>query len=116
MDFRSRLLRLIVRCDHQRLGGWRLGWRTCGCLRRCGRLRSCGWLVLDTKGGADVLRKRGHDVAARKASRRFLDLIEAFLEVGHFRLTHRFLKLALEFTSHLARLGHPLPDHAQNAW
>ncbi len=37
------------------------------------------------------------------------------LEVGHFGLAHRFLELALEFGGHLARLAHPLPDHAQHA-
>jgi hypothetical protein len=50
-----------------------------------------------------------------KAAGGFLDLVKAFLEVGHFGLAHGFLELALEFGGHLARLAHPLPDHAQHA-
>ncbi len=45
----------------------------------------------------------------------FLDLVEGFLDVGHFGLAHRLVELALEFGGHLARLAHPLADHAQHA-
>ena len=71
--------------------------------------------VVDLQRVADVLLQRGHDVAAGEAGGGFLDLVEALLEVGHFGLAHRFLELALEFGGHLARLAHPLPDHAQHA-
>ena len=71
--------------------------------------------VVDLQGVADVLLQRGHDVAAGEAGGGFLDLVKALLEVGHFGLAHGFLELALEFGGHLARLAHPLPDHAQHA-
>ena len=64
---------------------------------------------------ADVLLQRGHDVAASQSTGRIPDLIKAFLQVGHFGLAHRFLELTLKLGGHLARLGHPLPNHAQHA-
>ena len=71
--------------------------------------------VADLHRVADVFLQRGHDVGGGKTRRDVLDLIEAFLEVGHFGLAHGFLELALEFGGHLARLAHPLTDHAQHA-
>jgi hypothetical protein len=70
---------------------------------------------MSTQRVADILLQRRHDVAACHAGGGFLDLVEAFFEVGHFGLAHRFLELALEFGGHPARLAHPLPDHAQHA-
>src|SRR5579864_4871153 len=101
--------------DRQRLGRGRLGGRARGFLRWRDRLRRCGGLLIDAQSRGDIVVERGHDVAAGKAGRRLLDLIKALLEVGHFSLAHRFLELALEFGGHLARLGDPLPDHAEHA-
>jgi len=53
-------------------------------------------------------------IETRVALRLARHLVDLLLEVGHLRLTHRLLKLALELGGHAAQLAHPLPERAQH--
>ena len=60
----------------------------------------------------EILRER---IKPGDAARGIVDFLDLLFQVGHLRLAHRFLELALEFRGHAADFSRPLPDRAQDS-